>query len=468
MNASTRRSRRAGHTALSFATLLSVLTLAAGVEAQRPPLQTTPFERVWQRADLPVAEGRAERSWTWGPRSLETRFEQLVEGKNGMRQVEYYDKSRMEINNPDSDPNSQWYVSNGLLVVEMISGKLQLGANTFEQREPARIPVAGDTISMEPGKPSVTAPTYAALVGIASLEPGQNVAQPRIGQEVHDVLGPDGRSAGDLPSSNQAVPKIKYYEPTTRHNVPDVFYDFMNASGTVYENGRFVQGQVINWIYAVGYPITEPYWITIEIRGQQYQVMIQAFQRRLLTYNPANPAQWRVEMGNVGAQYYQWRYGRAPQPNPTPVPGGIPMSSRRVTAGGPSDSRTYSGIDSAMYTVVNDATAWSDVWKRHTSNLDPPPALPAVDFNREFVVGAWWGDKPDGCYRLDIESVTLSGDDIQVRVNARKLEGACIQVITQPHDIHAVSKVGLTAKKYRVLFVDTAGKTLGEQGVTLP
>jgi hypothetical protein len=448
--------------------LLPVMAFAAGAGAQRPPLQTTPFERVWQRADLPVSAGRAERSWTWGPRPLETRFETLVEGKNGMRQVEYYDKSRMEINNPDSDPNSQWYVSNGLLVVEMFSGKLQLGANTFEQREPARIPIAGDTISMEPGKPRVTAPTYAALVGIASLEPGQNSAQPRIGQEVHEVLGPDGRSAGDLPSSHQGVPKIKYYEPMTRHNIPDVFYDFMNASGTVFENGSYVQGPVINWIYTVGYPITEPYWITIEIRGQEYQVMIQAFQRRLLTYNPANPAPWRVEMGNVGLQYYEWRYGRAPQSTPTPAPGGIPMSSRRVITGSPADVRQYSGIDSELYTIVTDAGAWADLWKCHSSNVDPPPALPAVDFSREFVVGAWWGDKPDGCYRLDISSVTLLGDDIRVLVNSRQVDGACIQVITQPHDIHAVSKVGLTGKKYRLMFVDSAGKILGEQGVTLP
>jgi hypothetical protein len=144
------------------------------------------------------------------------------------------------------------------------------------------------------------------------------------------------------------------------------------------------------------------------------------------------------------------------------------MSTRRITAGGPSESRSYSGIDGELYTVVNNATGWSDLWKRHTSNVDPPPALPAVDFNREFVVGAWWGDKPDGCYRLDIESVTLSGDSISVRVNARQINGACIQVITQPHDIHAVSKTGLTSMRYRVIFVDTTGKTLAEQAVTLP
>ncbi len=38
------------------------------------------------------------------------------------------------------------------------------------------------------------------------------------------------------------------------------------------------------------------------------RVLIQAFERRVLTYTPDNLAEYRVEMGNVGQQYYRWRY----------------------------------------------------------------------------------------------------------------------------------------------------------------
>jgi hypothetical protein len=34
---------------------------------------------------------------------------------------------------------------------------------------------------------------------------------------------------------------------------------------------------------------------------------VQIFERRVLTYNPANPSAWRVEMGNVGRHYLLWR-----------------------------------------------------------------------------------------------------------------------------------------------------------------
>jgi hypothetical protein len=40
-------------------------------------------------------------------------------------------------------------------------------------------------------------------------------------------------------------------------------------------------------------------------------VLVQLFERRILTYNPANPPAFQVEMGNVGRHYVAWRYGAA-------------------------------------------------------------------------------------------------------------------------------------------------------------
>lgn len=30
----------------------------------------------------------------------------------------------------------------------------------------------------------------------------------------------------------------------------------------------------------------------------------------MVTYTPANPDPWKVEMGNVGQHYVYWRYGK--------------------------------------------------------------------------------------------------------------------------------------------------------------
>ena len=59
--------------------------------------------------------------------------------------VQYFDESRMETSQPDADRNTPWYVTNGLLVVEMTSGHGQVGDNQFAERAaPASIPVSGD------------------------------------------------------------------------------------------------------------------------------------------------------------------------------------------------------------------------------------------------------------------------------------------------------------------------------------
>src|SRR5205823_2176744 len=68
------------------------------------------------------------------------------------------------------------------------------------------------------------------------------------------------------------------------------------------------------------YPIAEAYWALVRVRGVQQWVLVQPFERRVLTYTPGNDPAWQVEMGNVGRHYYTWRYeqsGQTPGSPPT-------------------------------------------------------------------------------------------------------------------------------------------------------
>jgi hypothetical protein len=67
-----------------------------------------------------------------------------------------------------------------------------------------------------------------------------------------------------------------------------------------------------NPFYATGYPITEAYWTNVNVQGVDQLVLLQCFERRCLTFTPANPLGWQVEAGNVGQHYYAWRYGGPP------------------------------------------------------------------------------------------------------------------------------------------------------------
>lgn len=306
------RATLAGMTAASV--LLGLGGPMAQVQAQNNSFADPAFQRVWERTDAPVANGRVNRTWVWGPAPSRSMQEPFREGPNGTHLVQYFDKARMEINDPRKDSTDPFYVTNGLLVVEMISGRIQVGVNEFTPTGANFTQIAGDHLDSQ-------SPTYGALQRVASvgLPGGANRATPITPGTVMAAMYIDQtgnvspnlrgllRYSGEIPREVSNT-RASAYVQETGHNIPDVFWSYLNSTGLVYRNGQYVNDVLFNWISAFGYPVTEPYWTVIKVAGRDKLVLFQAFQRRILTYSPDNPEGWKVEMGNVGAQYYSWRY----------------------------------------------------------------------------------------------------------------------------------------------------------------
>ena len=255
------------------------------------------YHRTWGRTDDPVATRRIDRTWMWGPEPFTgTVMEPYDEAPGGMRAVRYYDKSRMEITQPDGDPTSSWYVTNGLLAKELITGQMQVGDNRYEPYQPAQVNVAGD--------PNDTAgPTYATFASLLDVENGTQLP-------VIAAIDRAGNVRTDDAFARYNVAATQFVEETG-HWVANPFWDFMRSEGLVLENGEYVTDTLFeNPVYATGYPITEAYWARVAVGGEPTDVLVQCFERRCLTYTPSNPPDWRVEAGNVGRHYYQWRYER--------------------------------------------------------------------------------------------------------------------------------------------------------------
>ena len=86
------------------------------------------FRNVRSQADQAVANGLVNRTWIWGPEPISGLVgEAYREHPTDERPVMYWDKSRMEINDPNSDSTSPWYVTNGLLARELMTGMMQFG-----------------------------------------------------------------------------------------------------------------------------------------------------------------------------------------------------------------------------------------------------------------------------------------------------------------------------------------------------
>lgn len=301
----------------TFLGLTVVLMLITCTRALSEPQQIVdPFERTWERTDRPVASGDVSRTWMWGPEPFTEQIpEPYLDAPGGERQVQYYDKSRMELNDPAGDAGSAWHVTNGLLVVEMMTGQMQIGDNEFEPRQTAQINVAGDP-------DDTVAPTYATLATVADDQPyaADNAITATLARD-----GSVGSSSTAAQHGVTAGPLIS----ETNHRVASVFWEFMNSEGQVYADGGTTTDALFeNPFYAAGFPVTEAYWSTIQVDGVPQDVLVQAFQRRVLTFTPGNEPGWQVEAGNVGQHYYAWRYENSglAQVTVTTSAGEIPLS----------------------------------------------------------------------------------------------------------------------------------------------
>jgi hypothetical protein len=311
------KTRRAkGWAGLGVLGLLGLLLAGGGVPvaaAQAGQFAAPAFQAVWARTDALVANRAVARSWYWGPGPGEATLEQYAEAPGGKRLVQYFDKSRMEINNPNGDKSSPFYVTNGLLTVELISGQMQVGDHALVGRAPADIALASDP-------DDATAPTYASFRGVSSY-PGHTYADPPYDRDLPYAIRAINR-AGQVGKDERWIsPATRLVLYTNGHNIPSVFWDFLNAVGPVLENGQTRTAPLNSpWFYATGLPISDPYWARVKVAGVYQDVLIQAFERRVLTYTPANAPPWQVQMGNIGQHYYQWRYGSPPPPPPPPPP----------------------------------------------------------------------------------------------------------------------------------------------------
>lgn len=172
--------------------------------------------------------------------------------------AQYFEKGRMEDHSQEvSDLN--WKFMYGLLADQL-------------QQARANIPVGGDSSTV----------SYANVNLLAN--PERRVAPPS-----HFFSGVLRNEDGSV-----FVPYHASLQREAGHNVPAVFWDYINRLD-LFPGG---------WLHDIGLPMTEAIDATVD-KGdvKDRKILVQAFQRTVLTYDPANPAEWQVERANVGTDY---------------------------------------------------------------------------------------------------------------------------------------------------------------------
>ncbi|MHB8646921.1 MAG: hypothetical protein ACYDAR_14120 [Thermomicrobiales bacterium] len=290
------------------ATFVLLVSLAGMASFQAASSYADPqFQTQWQ-------QGEAITPNFWGPlaNAKNGQQEPYKEASGGQRLVQYFDKGRMELTNGK--------VTNGLLASEIIKGQIQTGDATFQGQAPPAIAIAGD--------PTNTVPTYATL---ATKAASLLAATPsKVGSNVTATI----TSTGDVTNPTTVAPApettMSVFDDTTKHNVPKVLADYRDKAG----------------LLTIGLAISEPFRATVKVGGVPKDVLIQVFERRVLTYTASNPDAFKVEMGNIGQHYYQWRYpnGAAAAPPSAAAPSGSANPPAAPPAAGSGFAVTLSDI----------------------------------------------------------------------------------------------------------------------------
>ncbi|MCS7003038.1 MAG: hypothetical protein NZ518_09335, partial [Dehalococcoidia bacterium] len=257
---------------LASTTVLSPKPGATGAGGQPPSAITTPTATATPRPTRPTFYApdpifAAFYQSHDGPRILGRGLSVAFAPGNVGGKVQYFEKGRLE-DHRATTTDRVWQFQYGLLVDEL-------------QQANARLPIGGDASTL----------TYADLAALAS--PTKRIAPPA-GYTGNTLTRPDGSVFIPFTTDLRAGPG---------HTVPRWFWAYMNRAD-LFPGG---------WLHDIGLPITEPVEATVtkgSVTGRR--IIVQAFQRTILTYDPANPPEWQVERANVGTDYLRAFPNRAP------------------------------------------------------------------------------------------------------------------------------------------------------------
>jgi hypothetical protein len=98
----------------------------------------------------------------------------------------------------------------------------------------------------------------------------------------------------------------------------------------------------------------------------------------------------------------------------------------------------HSGMDLPRTDIIRDRHAWAQSWDEIHARTTPLPPLPEIDFQRHLLVLVAIGERPNGCYDVEIRS--LHRGHGRLWVSAREWvpvpHCVCTQELVQP--VHVV------------------------------
>ena len=114
------------------------------------------------------------------------------------------------------------------------------------------------------------------------------------------------------------------------------------------------------------------------------------------------------------------------------IPDG-PVDYQVILAGAYSQAKNYS------VQLITSESEWENVWLMARGKEEPLPQIPTVNFDKQFVIAAFMGERTSSGYKIEITSVIKQGPKLLVHVKKYETPGM-LTVITNPFVLIRVPK----------------------------
>lgn len=106
----------------------------------------------------------------------------------------------------------------------------------------------------------------------------------------------------------------------------------------------------------------------------------------------------------------------------------------------------YSGLDEAMSEVVDDPGRWAELWDRIYRGVNPPPALPTVDFSRHMLIAVATGTRRSGGFGVAVRGVAVHDGTLVIEVleTCPAAGGMMSMALTQPVSVVRLERLSQT------------------------
>ena len=140
-------------------------------------------------------------------------------------------------------------------------------------------------------------------------------------------------------------------------------------------------------------------------------------------------------------------------PTPTAIvgvpPGSGPIDFRTIAQG----QQEYRFVTDEAYAVFRTKDCWERFVERQGGGGGgEDPQLP-VNFDEEIVLAAFYGERPDASYQIEIVEVDRFPESLVVTIRKSQSEGPAASVITYPYHMVAVSRDELPRGEWSVVFL---------------